>query len=244
MHIDKYGIIGQIQSDGSIEGGDSVNWMGHWLYLSDRSDDTAKKFINTFEVGFGAYVRHPYPDATYNGFGAYYKNPWDGCISRDQFTGLVGYLVASKQHGAIARILLHHLLRLMMFSYNTITNATNPATSKRKIPDLTLFDIWAMELRGLGTIVALLLYPILMICDLHILMHAIIHRFSKSDNDPISMVMKAMVTREICPTPISYLAWKLLDKTKLINDLKNYWCGWRDSCDIVVLYEKKLKELK
>lgn len=68
--------------------------MGHWLYLNGGSDEyfNVDKYIDTFNVHFGAWVRHPHPDMTNNGFGAHYKNPWNGCITRDQLTGILGIL--------------------------------------------------------------------------------------------------------------------------------------------------------
>lgn len=71
MNRDQYGIIGQIQPDGGIEGGDSACWNGHYTYYTG---DDPIDFVKTFEVSPGGYVRHPYPDATNNRFGAYYKN--------------------------------------------------------------------------------------------------------------------------------------------------------------------------
>lgn len=146
MNKDKYNIIGQIQPDGSIEGGDSVNWMGHYLYLTKHKFP----FRKTFEVGFGAYVRHPDPKQTNNGFGAYYKNPWDGVISRDQLIGIIMGLMSQKDRIGMVKLTLHHALRGFLFTYNTRKNGQNPTQTKWKIPDLTFMSIWALILRGFG----------------------------------------------------------------------------------------------
>src|SRR5690606_39974850 len=120
LHRDQYGIRGQIQPGGWVEGGDSACWMGAYIYL------TGDKFpyVKTFEKGFGGYVRHTDPKNTYNGFGAYYKNPWNGCMSRDQLTGVLGALIRQKEHAAMLRLFLQHSLRLFLFDYKTIQNGS------------------------------------------------------------------------------------------------------------------------
>lgn len=248
MNRDENGIIGQIQPEGWVEGGDSVCWMGHWLFLNNGVDPqgTAVKnvndYINFFEVKPGAYVRHPVPKQTYNGFGAHYKNPWNGCISRDQFTGILAALVIGKKYKAMFRIVLHHMTRLMLFSYNNIKNGSNPETANWKIGDLTLFDIWATQIRGLGPIVSILLYPLLMIFDLHILLSAIYTNFEpESESDVINHVAKLMIAKRYFPTPLSLLAWRISDRDTLLRKLERYFCTWRDNCEFITLYEKALK---
>ena len=94
MIVDKWGVIGQIQDDGSVEGGDALNWMGHWSYHEDIPNWPSERIVDFFEVARGGgYVRHFDPAQTYYGFGSYYKNPYNGCISRDQMPGLIGMLV-------------------------------------------------------------------------------------------------------------------------------------------------------
>lgn len=234
MNRDKDGIIGQIQTDGSVEGGDSANWMGHWIYLTDEQF----KFEKVFSVGGGAYVRHPHPDRTYFGFGAYYAHPWDGVISRDQMTGIIAGLIANKNRLGVLKLILHHMAWLFLFSYNTRVNGKDPLRSKWKWPDVTFVDIWALELRGLGG-VAWVFFPLLCIFDLYILAKVLWHRL-KINNDPISFTMKLIIAYEQIPTPVSWLAFKLLNRDKLIKELENYWCGWRDGCDILPYYEERL----
>src|SRR5690606_26913360 len=123
MVVDIYNLLGQIQLEGSVEGGDTINWMGHRLYHeSDFFGWTPEKLILFFEVGFGGYVRHFDPNQTYHGFGAYYKNPYNGVMSRDQLTGLVGMMVKRKQYYPLLRLTLNHLARLGLFAYNTRKN--------------------------------------------------------------------------------------------------------------------------
>lgn len=244
MNRDRYGIIGQIQNDGSVEGGDAAAWNGHWLYLNDGKDPNgsvikdSKDYVEFFEVGFGAYVRHPKPEVTFNGFGAHYKNPWNGCISRDQLTGVLAALISGKQYMAMLRVVLHSMCWLMLFTYNNIINGRDPETARWKLPDPMGPDIWATMLRGFGMI-SWLFWPILCILDVHTLINATVHNH-KEEDDVISFTAKYMISRDHIPTPTSWLASKVLNKAKLLADLKEYWCGWRDNCEFVDLYEEKL----
>lgn len=248
MNRDQYGIIGQIQEGGWVEGGDSACWMGHWLYLNggkcpDTDWDTAK-YIKNFEVSFGAYVRHPYYHPIHNRFGSYYRNPWDGIISRDQYHGVLAALIVGKHYKALFRAFLHHGAWLWLFTYNTRINGQNPwnGEAKWKWPDLTLFDIWALYIRGSGWL-GYLLYPLLCIFDIHLLLSTlVVNAEPVKKDDVINHTLKLIISKDRLPTPISWLALKLLNKEKLIEKLKVYWCNWRDNCDFVPLYEKRIKE--
>lgn len=248
MNRDKHDIIGQIISPGRVEGGDSVNWMGHWLYLSNSEATTTnwtiERYIKTFETSPGAWVRHPDPDMSYYGFAAYYKNPWNGVLSRDQLTGILAALMKSKSIKPIARLLLHHALRGFLFAYNTIKNGVDPKTAKYRVPDLTLFDIWAMELRAVGAVWTWLrpiFNPILTVLDLHMLLNTIHVNYFDDDIDAISFAAKLITSIEHNPTVTSKITFWLCDKQSLLNKIQKYWCGWRDSCDMYPLYERKLK---
>lgn len=236
MNKDKYGLIGQIQPDGSIEGGDTACWMGHYVYLTRYPIN----YVGTFEKGFGGYVRHPHPEQTNNGFGAYYKNSYNGCMSRDQLTGVLLAVIRQSEYMAMLRIILNHSCRLMLFSYNTITNGTDPNTAKWKLPDLTLFDIWAMMLRGFGKF-SWVFWPLLCILDLQMLFAAIYDRyFDNKEPDCINFVGKLLVSREFVPTPISWLTTKFVNKANLLERLTAYWSGWRDNAHFVDLFKSKL----
>lgn len=232
LNRDEDGIIGQIQSDGSVDGGDSACWMGHYIYLTD--DDFP--YVKTFEKGYGGYVRHPK-----SGFATYYENPWNGNISRDQLTGIIGGLVRQKEYKALLRLIVHHGAWLWLFSYNTVQNGVDPKVAPWKWPDATLFDIWATILRGFGKF-SWIFWPLLCILDLHMLVNTMIVNRSDKD-DKINYALKLMISREFVPTPTSWLSAKLLNKEHLISSLKEYWCGWRDNCDFVPLYEKKINSL-
>lgn len=240
LTLDKYGVVGQIQDDGSIEGGDSACWQGHRVYLTKVNDPN---YVDFFEVGFGAYVRHPDPKLTIQGFGAHYKNPWNGCISRDQLTGILMAIVGTGDRKAMLRLMLHHACWGMLFSYNTIRNGRDPATARWKLPDLTLMDIWATQLRGFGK-VSWLFFPLLCVLDLQMLLNAIMDRVLKvQDDDVINFMGKLFVSREHVPTPVSWLTLKVLDADQATDRLERYWCGWRQNPGMYFLFLFKMKEL-
>lgn len=236
MNRDSDNIIGQIQPDGSIEGGDSACWMGHWLYLSREKFP----YTSVFSTGFGAFVRHPEKERTNNGFGAYYSHPWDGVISRDQLTGILAGVIAEKKRWMALKIILHHACWLWLFSYNTRKNGADPKKTAWKWPDLTGPDMWALEIRALGSI-SWLLWPVLLVLDLYIVL-ATIFDFFHDSKDPINFVIRLIIGVEHTPTLFSLLAFKIANKDKLILELNDYWCGWRDGCDIVPLYIGKLRK--
>ena len=236
MIVDQHGVLVQKQSDGSLDGGDSVNWMGHYDYLTNHNT------IDFFRVDVGAYVRHPDPLCTNNQFGAYYKSPFNGCISRDMLTGILMSRIKNKEYIQMLDIIGHHALRLFLFAYNTIHNGTNPKYAKLKMPDVTLFDIWALEIRGLGWF-GYLMFPILCLFDLQLLFGSLLFNKKNDTSDPLSFAGKLCISQEFIKTPISKLAWKVTNKEKLLNNLKTYWSGWRQQPEMYDLYEKKIKEL-
>ena len=59
MTRDEWGIIGQVQPGGWVEGGDSASWMGHYLAMASDEQWRPDTFICHFEVESGVWVRHP-----------------------------------------------------------------------------------------------------------------------------------------------------------------------------------------
>jgi len=270
MHRDQLGIIGQIQPPGSkikVEGGDSLAWHSHWIYLNDGKDPdgiTVKDAADVFQffspdyLFDGALLRHPIAEFTNNGFGAYYSNPWSGCVSRDQITNALALAIQSGRKDIMLRIIKHSSKRLFLTTYNTILNGRNPNETKLslskffsnpnnenyyKFPDPTGPDIWAMMIRGLG-VWAYLLYPLLFLFDFHMVLNALYNNYlDKENDDQINQVTKLVVGLEYVPTPFSWLAWKISDKSLLLEQLTRYWSGFRDSPEYLPLYRKKFKEL-
>jgi hypothetical protein len=252
--IDENGIIGQPYPEG-VEGGDAANWNGQYNFFSD--DPSKIDFVETFEVAFGGYVRHPHKHPILNRFGSYYKNAYSGVISRDQMTGILLGVIDSGNKAALIRLILNWSLKLFIFSNNTVHNGIEPSRYRfnlikffynpkqepyYKIPDLTLTDIWAMALRGFG-LFSLLFFPILFFCDIHLLISTLIANKSEKD-DVISYLGRLALARKKAPTPIGWLAVKILNKEHLKSRLALYWKGWRDNPGMYDLHCRAVDELK
>jgi len=233
LQFDQYGLLGQPYPEG-LEGGDSASWTGLYIFFTG---DTSINYDN-LEVSSGAYVRHHVPHPTLNRFGSYYANPYDGVISRDQLTGVILARIGQKNTKAILRILVHHALRLFLFSYNTRKNGVHPEDAPWKLPDITFMDIWALYLRGLP-LLGLLLYPLLCLFDLHLLFNAVNVRYIKKEQEHVlNYLGKLICAKRILPTPLSMLAWAITDMTQMKKALETYWCGWRKQCGMVGVFTR------
>lgn len=234
---DNYGIIGQPYPNG-VEGGDSANWQGHHIFLTN--DEENFPYTKTFEVSWGGYVRHPHPHPKFNRYGWYYENPWNGNITRDQLTGIMAALIRKKDRAAILRVIVHHMAFLMLFSYANKQNGVDPYKAPWKIGDPTGPDVWAMYMRGFG-LLSWVFWPLLCVCDLQLLVSTVLVNNSKKD-DHISYTMKMLIAKEFAPTPVGWLARRILDKKSLLRKLNDYWCIWRN-CGMYKLYVKPVKDL-
>jgi len=232
INIDKYGVIGQLEPGETIDGGDSLNWCGHLIYLSDEflSPEMYFHFFHDKGKHLG-FVRHPLNKKTH----AFYKNPWYANGSKDQITGPLSIIIKYKCYKEAFKFIIHHACWLFLFAYNTVRN--NDDTYKWKWPDPTLADIWAMEIRALGP-VAWLLWPLLNILDIQMLLATILFNI-KPMKDPISFALKSLVQKEHCPTLVSLLSWKLLNKVKLMVKINDYWSWFRSNPGMVPLYRDK-----
>lgn len=238
INFDKYGAVTQRYPNGDTSGSDSTCWTGNYIYLTDYDFN----YVEFFEHSWGGYVRHPDPELSHLAHAAYYKNPWDANISRDQLTGIVAALIKKRERMALLRVILHSAAWGFMFSYNNRNNFEDPKLSKWKWPDPTLFNMWAIYLRGFG-IMSWLLFPIIMLFDLHLLIDTFATNKDDSD-DILSYIQRLFISRDYVPTPISWLAVKFLDENKTRAKLESYWCGDRDNCGIGKLMITKMEMLK
>lgn len=242
INVDIYGIIGQIVERGNTEGGDSLNWQGHRIYLTDdfwMSTEEYDEFFGKSWGPFRGYVRHPKSESKYSSKSTgYYKNPWNGTVSRDQLTGVLAALIKDTNYIMALRLLMHHACWLFLFSYNTVRNGNDLSW---KWPDFTGPDIWAMELRMFGKF-SWVFWPVLNVLDLHNFVTTIYLNHFNKDNDVISYAIKLIACKEHVPTLVSILSYKLADKELLMENIMDYWCGWRKNCGMVDFYYKKLEE--
>lgn len=227
----------QIQDDGSIDCGDCVNWLGNYIYL------TGKKlgYIGFFEVSPGAYVRHPHRHKTNYGFGSYYNGIWDGCITRDQLTGIIAALIALENEKAIARLIYNHRQRGYLFSYSRVKRGEDIRDNVRRFPDVTGPETWQMLIRAskkTGFMARLGLY----ICDIWMLLATIFDKYSDNE-DNITFLVQAMVSYEHGSTYISRFSKRIVSLAQQKDKLERYWCQWRNKPWMVELYIKKLKSL-
>lgn len=240
MNYDDDFIIGQIDNNigGNIEGGDSANWMAHLLYVMPIwMGWTAIKYAYTFEVGPGEWVRHPNPERSRYGWAATPKIT----ISRDQLTGILCLLAKNKMTKQILRLFKEHCDNYMLRSFNTINNGEDPATAKRKTPDFTGPDIWALYVRGISP-KGWISHLFLCFCDLHLLGGAISIRCSPSRTDVISHCIKLALANDVRPTFVIKLTNKVHSLKDLSSRLHNYWCTWRDNCEMAGMWTDKLEE--
>jgi len=263
---DSRGLVGQpdIYFPDGIEGGDSLNWTAHYLYLKESDFRNEKyeylpdthllnEYINHFESKEypGLYVRHPNPWQSKHGFASYCEGNWKGVESRDQKTGKLCLFVKAKAKKELKRCLIQHLKRGMIFANNTIHNGDDPTDydkdyayrnstklKRHKLPDITGPDVWALYIRGFR---AYWLYPLLCVFDLHLLIGAISVGFSK-DTDIISHVLKVITARDVMPTPFGWLASKVSTALDINIKLQKYWSGWRRQPGMYELYVPKVKE--
>lgn len=241
LNKDEYGLLGQIQPGGTIEGGDCLNWQAQIQYLDGDTLWEHKHFIKKFMISFGAFVRHFDPSRTTGGFGAYYKGPWHGCISRDQLTGALCLIIKNRDWISMTKVFIHASAWLWLFSYNTVHNGVNFNPKKWKLPDLTIMDIWSLYLRGFH-LASWVLWPIYLIFDIWGVLQSIHYNLVNS-GDPISFAIKQIAKREHFCTPFSWIAWEIINKDKLKREIRAYWCGWRKNCDMYPYYERKINSL-
>jgi len=139
-----------IQSDGSIDCGDAVNYEGHYNYLNP-TNPLVKSFSKFYEVKeTGGYVRHPDPTMTNYGFGAVYIDYKRGCITRDQMVGIIMGLFAQGDEVASLRFALHHKRRHFLRTYSMVKRGEDIRDNVTRQADLTGPEIWQMEIRLLG----------------------------------------------------------------------------------------------
>ncbi len=252
--MDTLRIIGQpgypVDHNGGIDGGDSINRMGHYHFLieankdikndlaeledlPDRTIEHFNKKMALFECpnSKGNYRRHPT-----NGWASFCNGTYDGVMSRDQSIPTVISLGYTKNYKRLTMFFLRHLMRGLLFTTNTRKNAPNPEEfKKKKRPDFTGPKSWALYLRGFP-ILGYMLYPLLCVLDLFLLAGSIVWLFRRQDKDIINHTAILIFSRLRVPTPISWLASKILSKEYVLDKLTSYWCDWRKSCYFVDLY--------
>lgn len=232
--FDERNILGQKEANGKFGGGDSLSWHGGLTMLGAST----RNFFRIFGLPNGGLRRHPN-----EGYSAYYKGPYDGRITRDQLSGALAAIVSQRDSQALWLVFKHHMYWLLLFSYSTRPNGS---MGKWKWPDITFFNVWQLYVRGLINRFPILkwpLFPALCGLDVHLVLDSLVMRYN-DDSHIISHLNRLLPAVENTPTPISWLAFKLLPNSFIRDNLDRYWCGWRDNCFMVGLYMKKITALR
>lgn len=266
--MDKRNIIGQpdypIEHNGGIDGGDSINRMGHYHFLleankrignniGDREDLPSRtKYeyeiqLSEFECknSKGNYRRHP--EETKFGIAFYCNGTYDGVMSRDQTIPLIISLAVLGMYRRLGMYFLRHLMRGLLFTTNTRQNALT--LKSKKLPDLTGPEFLGLFIRS-NAITGITLYPLLFVSDFFTLVGSIIRRFqpliSKNGNindDVINHLSICIYGAMNYPTPIIWIANKINSYENLMEKLK-FYCGdaednrWRRLTFFIDLYEQ------
>lgn len=185
-----------------------------------------------FSESPGILRRHVDP----NFWGSY---PWN--VSRDQMVAVISYLALKINEGDLygsysknLRAILWQTLKRGMFAQNQYNNWVDPRTdktAKKKMPDFLSPEVWGMFARGFWPRFGPMMLPIILFGDLFLLLSAMIKVWAPitrdgsivpqsqgpDDVDDDNMHNMLMVTQNVVPTPLSWLARKIFVKFRKDN---------------------------
>lgn len=201
-YIDSYGLIVQdLNGYSKGDAGDSAHKTSHLeiaLNLMDESSHPSfQKLVDVQKAT--PFVRHPDTSKWYS---------QTNRMSRDQSYPYIIALALAGRFKDLFHFFIRHALHGFLFTWNTYPNYVMPGEAgyKKKLPDLTLFEFFNIYIRGFRLFP---LYPLLLLGDLEMLISCLIKRFD-SDKDVCNSLASVLLAKEIMPTPLSYLARKIL----------------------------------
>ena len=238
--IDSFGLIAQLPSN-SRDGGDTTQREGMFAiaiaYLSklgkiDKSEyeELKKRYsanLDRLECCMGNLRRHTDPNMWYSDCDR---------MSRDQWTPnvIAMGMLDLKKH--LWRMFLGHLFkRALLFTTNVRHNWVYPPdhpkydpnsdlTYKWKLPDITIMSCWGYYIRSFN---CYLLYPLLLVLDLDLLVNSLIwvykFKYVSKDTDILNHTNSLLQATWSMPTPVSWLARKLLKLDKVQDCLNRYF---------------------
>lgn len=232
---DEYGLLCRQERVGDkvvLGGGDSLHKTSHlftYLYFNDEIDNIAlfKSILQSkaaCEIADGILVRHPDPTK-------WYSNP--NTTSRDQLrAAIVALSVGNVAPHTLGRVFRRHLKRGLLFAWNTRINGSYPTLEeynknnpqkpwdgyKWKLPDLTLFKVWASYIRGFR---CKPLYPLLYLFDLESLVGAVTNKYS-SNADQANNLGEYLLAKHSMDTFVMKLARRIA-KPYLYKRLEEYF---------------------
>jgi len=233
-YTDDWGMIVTLEQDG----GDSAFFMGHYYSLKMLSLDpvaqyhTKKILIKDYDNAQfklqkkGLARRHPDESKWYGDFDR---------MSRDQSIPFLISMFIMEQIYGPWEFFKAHLKRGLLFTTNTRRNGAslqnhgevykNDKMGKpvkrnynRKLPDLCGPNFWSIYIRGFR---AYPFWPVLCCLDLFLLGSVI--SFNIKPREPNQLLLLLAFSRTRLPTPLSFVAWRVLNKNKARDELKKYW---------------------
>lgn len=235
--IDSYGLIAQLPSN-NRDGGDTAQREGMfgifiaWLYKLGKIDQVEYESLKKryednlakLECSWGNLKRHVDTSMWYS---------FCDRMSRDQWISNIIAMGMLSLKKALLKMLIGHLKRALLFTTNTRHNWVYPPEHPKhtpdqdyswKLPDITVLACWGAYIRGFR---ALPLYPLLLIFDLDILFNSCIwlwkFKYKPNDTDILNHLNMILQARTSMPTPISWIARKMLNVNKVQECLNGYF---------------------
>ena len=207
------------------DGGDTCHREGfNWSLVGMMGFKKAQKYLSAQGRRYPHFFKiiqklHPHPGVLLRHSNPNYDaSDWDR-MSRDQIQSMViamGYFSTYE----LKRFCKGHLKRGFLFANNTRRNGSTKKNHNGKdrnyswkVPDLTGPEIWGNIIRSYR---AYYLYPLLLLFDFELLAGAIRWRWFASHNIALNHTLSQMQSVDRMPTPISWLAEKIMPVSKLI----------------------------
>lgn len=208
-YSDKQGLPGTLQSDGSLDMGDSA---ADYFNIAALSEVEGKEDLYFNDVP----IRHP--DAS----------KWWGQpdrFSRDQLIPLLSWaaLKGKAQSPFLKKVFKAHLKHLLLWAWNSKGNGA--MDMPKKTPDITFLEIlglWLRIFKPFGY------QSILWLCDIETLIGSISWKFRK-DRVTRNHMLVHIVQKNNSPTWVSKLSYK-------INDWKDLVGRWKAHVEAVGEY--------
>jgi hypothetical protein len=223
-YLDQYEMITTIEKDG----GDSAFHEGHYYSMLELTGNLGYSALVDYSITAtqlqndeGNIRRHPDESKWYG--------DWDRG-SRDQSIPLLISFFLTGSMRAARNFFKAHLKRALLFATNNRRNGSTAENHGKeyypgrfrdyswKPADITGPVFWSIYIRGFRN---KLLYPLLLIFDLFLLVNTI--TFNISPREPNQHLLLLFFSKRSFPTPFSYIAYKLLNKEKVKNELRSYW---------------------
>lgn len=195
------------------DGGDALQRNSHyWLLRKLALDDQPfslnlyNKTMNTFEVGYGIYIRHPDKSK-------WYSNPKN--CSRDQVSIAILSMVVMNDVVRLKRVAMD-LLKRCGFHRNT----QDGITGKPVMPDIVSPSELTSILRGLNTWI---LYPLIAFLDIGMLLDVLYFRKNNLYDYDNMLASQILVANSKYPTSLSKLSRYFYKRTDYKQRITDYY---------------------